>query len=79
MGSLAPVAALLLALSCACAVRAASERYTLAGGQVMEVEVFPGVSRWKLIPNLWMHKTVNVTCPGTAVRRLGPSLGLPPS
>ncbi len=71
MGALARVAALLLVLACACDVCAASERYTLAGGQVMEVEVYPGVSRWKLVPNLWMHKTVNVTCPGTAVRCLG--------
>ena len=67
MAATASVLALALALSCLCCTCAASERYTLAGGQVMEVEVYPGVSRWKLIPNLWMHKTVNVTCPGTAV------------
>lgn len=53
---------------CTCNLLLAYVFFTLAGGQVMEVEVYPGVSRWKLIPNLWMHKTVNVTCPGTAVR-----------
>ena len=35
------------------------------------------MSRWKLIPNLWMHKTVNVTCPGTAVRSLSPLSNCP--
>ena len=46
----------------------AAELHMLPGGQAMEVEVYPGHSRWKLLPHLWTHKTVNITCPGNAVR-----------
>lgn len=65
-----PALAVLLFLSGGVGESAAAERRTLAGGQVVDVEVYPGVSRWKLVPHLWTHKTVNVTCPGTSVRPL---------
>ena len=65
-----PLLAALLLLSSSLSSGAAAERRTLAGGQVIDVAVYPGMSLWKLIPHLWTHKTVNVTCPGTTVRRL---------
>ena len=54
-------------LSTTLVIGATGERRTLPDGQVVDASVCTGVSRWRLIPHLWTHKTVTVRCPGTTV------------
>lgn len=44
---------------------AADESFTkLSGDRVMQTEAFLGISKWRLLQNLWTERTVNVSCPG---------------